>query len=890
MSVNRLIIVASIEGVGNVVKRIGDIGNAAAATQRQTALLGKSLGGLVAAVGISGVARLSDEFTNLENRLRTVTTSSEQLGAVYKQLFQVAQETRSSFDATAKLFQRVSLASKQLGGTTQQNIRFTELLNKATIISGASTIEAEAALIQLSQGMAKGKLNGDELRSVLEQLPIVADAIAMKMGVTRGALRDLGAEGQITSKIVYDAVLAMSEWDAMFAKLSPTMAQGLNNIRNAFGNLLRDINQVTGVFTAIGNSMLFVADNMNMLATMLGGAAIVATIGYFTQLKDVTLTLSTVLSRQLGPVAMQVVRSMTQMQLGLLIVRTAFLQAATAAATFVRSNPFTAIGAALVVLLPLMYQYGDSINLVNQNQAGMEGKVYTLRMLLDQLGITIQQAVIPIMQGLSQAFQTIWTLLQTMAAPIYAALEGWQLMGQNLVATGGTVFTFTGALYALAEGFSFALQTAVLPFGLAAQSLGQIMFNLGWITAESLKVINDNTQSIGEWAKAGLDAGERIAAFDEKLAKLTEELGKNKVSLDEASAGLSGYGGAADDAANATGNLASKLNTANASIWDSTAAGQALRDELFGVGEGAGAADEAYGGFNSTLNQFTGIDGQVANGLNGIASGLAGVANAANSAANAVRNFNAASSGGGGGGGSGPSSTPLGGFGFKLKSMTVISGKTGKPISGARANGGPVSAGKTYLVGENGPELFTAKEDGDIHPSLANDNWYKNLKRKYDEVQSQIKAFWEGPGKNGAVGPYEVGSIIGLQNRRTDIKEDLDAYVARKMRGIEEKERKALRREFKNGFQDDGMINAPGFEDYNKPAPKIDFQTPTPWQSGSPMPLQGGSGSGSVGGGGMQIVVNIQTADVESFRRNRAQVEEDIRATVERAMRRKNRR
>src|SRR5690606_2602352 len=98
-----------------------------------------------------------------------VTTGTENLTTVTSRLFDVANRTRSSFEGTANLYARVALATKELGIGQQELLTFTERVNQAIILSGASAQEAQAGLIQLSQGLASGALRGDELRSVLEQ-------------------------------------------------------------------------------------------------------------------------------------------------------------------------------------------------------------------------------------------------------------------------------------------------------------------------------------------------------------------------------------------------------------------------------------------------------------------------------------------------------------------------------------------------------------------------------------------------------------------------------------------------------------------------------------------------------------------------------------------------
>jgi len=149
------------------------------------------------------------------------------------QLAAVAERTRTSFRGVTELFSRLAINSRELGVNQQQLINFTESLNQAIVISGAGTREANAALIQLSQGIASGTLRGDELRSVLEQLPVVADVIANSLGRTRGELRELGREGAITGEVIFNAFAeAREELADRFARTVPTIGQALTLLRN----------------------------------------------------------------------------------------------------------------------------------------------------------------------------------------------------------------------------------------------------------------------------------------------------------------------------------------------------------------------------------------------------------------------------------------------------------------------------------------------------------------------------------------------------------------------------------------------------------------------------------------------------------------------------------
>jgi tape measure domain-containing protein len=224
--------------------------------------LTKALGFLGIAGGFVGiqqaarsVVQLLDSFTALQNRLRTVTDGTAELTAATDALFVISQDTRSSFRATAELYTRVALASRELGISQRTTLEFTKSLNQAVILSGASAQEAEAGLIQLSQGIASGTLRGDELRSVLEQLPVVSDVIAESLGVTRGELRKMGFEGRITADTIITAFgEAADDLDRRFLETIPTISQGFQVLGNEAVKLVGSYNEATGASEAIGRA------------------------------------------------------------------------------------------------------------------------------------------------------------------------------------------------------------------------------------------------------------------------------------------------------------------------------------------------------------------------------------------------------------------------------------------------------------------------------------------------------------------------------------------------------------------------------------------------------------------------------------------------------------
>lgn len=227
------------------------------------------------AAGIRELTRLADSYTNIQNRVRTVTQGQAALASTTQDLFNIAQRTRSSFEATTELYVRFTNATRELNVSQQQLLRFTESVNQAVILSGASAIEAQAGIIQLSQGLASGALQGDELRSVLEQLPAVADIIARRLQVTRGELRDLGSQGRITAAVVLSAFQDVrEELGDRFAASVTTLSQAFTVFSNSATEFVGRLDSGTGVTASLASVVVTLAVNLDNLFNVVTAIAI----------------------------------------------------------------------------------------------------------------------------------------------------------------------------------------------------------------------------------------------------------------------------------------------------------------------------------------------------------------------------------------------------------------------------------------------------------------------------------------------------------------------------------------------------------------------------------------------------------------------------------------
>lgn len=236
-----------------------------AADELQKSIM-RAFAALGAGLLLRELGQLADAYTTVRNRLGTVVEGQENLAKVTTEIFAIANRTRQAFDATAEVYARVGLAAKDLGKTQEELLQFTESLNQAVALSGASASEAQAGLIQLSQGLASGALRGDELRAVLEQLPAVADVIAKSLGITRGELRKLGAEGKITADIVLEAFAkARAELDERFGKSVPTIAQSFTVLKNKLVEFIGTVDQATGASAAFSQFVVLLSNNIDLV-------------------------------------------------------------------------------------------------------------------------------------------------------------------------------------------------------------------------------------------------------------------------------------------------------------------------------------------------------------------------------------------------------------------------------------------------------------------------------------------------------------------------------------------------------------------------------------------------------------------------------------------------
>lgn len=178
--------------------------------------------------------QIADSFISTDARLRNINDGLQTQAELQEKIYNSAQRSRGSYTETADAVAKLNLLAGDTFKTNDEAIAFAEIMNKAFTVAGADASETSAAMRQMTQALASGRLQGDEFTSIRENAPLIAQAIQDYMGVTAAEMKELSSEGAITADIIKNAVFgAGAEIDALFSNMPYTFEQSMERIKNA---------------------------------------------------------------------------------------------------------------------------------------------------------------------------------------------------------------------------------------------------------------------------------------------------------------------------------------------------------------------------------------------------------------------------------------------------------------------------------------------------------------------------------------------------------------------------------------------------------------------------------------------------------------------------------
>ncbi|HHF6615809.1 TPA: tape measure protein [Haemophilus influenzae] len=251
---------------------VKEVGNNLKDAKNQMLSLRNLVAGYFAMVTGGSAIKIADEWAAVDSRVKLATKSVEEHKYALSQIFDLSQRSGQDYLASADLFSKVNRSAGDLGLSLDDTLNLTEIIGQTMTIGGGDQGAQQAALMQLGQALGSGALRGDELNSIIEQAPRLANAIADSFGVPIGQLKDLGKEGKLTSKELAQGLLKQADKiQKEFDQMPKTFGRGMTILKNKAGQLIDvAVNKVSKLGAAFYNAAEWVIENIRLVGFLAG--------------------------------------------------------------------------------------------------------------------------------------------------------------------------------------------------------------------------------------------------------------------------------------------------------------------------------------------------------------------------------------------------------------------------------------------------------------------------------------------------------------------------------------------------------------------------------------------------------------------------------------------
>ncbi|MFA2885439.1 tape measure protein [Acinetobacter pittii] len=285
--------------LGNELNSIEKNGDFATKSMDRMSVATRSLAGYMAGVVTIGSAiSKMDLYTGINNKLKLVTNSQEELNQAMDDTFEIAQRSASSWGAVNDVYSKYMSNAKTLNLTQEQTAKLTEITSKAVAISGSNAESASAALFQYGQALDGGVLRAEEFNSLVDGAGGLLNAMAKGLGITRGELRQMMLDGQLTGEVITKALLkAGDSVEELYGKTDKTISQSLEMLSNGITKFVGETGQGSGAAETLAGSIQILAKNLDLIVD----SAFVLGIGLMTKAvltKTIAIQASVVASAQ----------------------------------------------------------------------------------------------------------------------------------------------------------------------------------------------------------------------------------------------------------------------------------------------------------------------------------------------------------------------------------------------------------------------------------------------------------------------------------------------------------------------------------------------------------------------------------------------------------------
>jgi tape measure domain-containing protein len=644
----------------------------------------------VAALATGRLISFADATQRIDNRIKLALKPGQRFADLFAKVGKTAMGSRQPLEATATAFFRISQASKSLGISQDAALKATDLFNKLLTVQGVTSHEARSALLQYSQALQSGRFQGDEFRAISEILPQILDYLAAATGRTTAELRDLARQGQITPRVMLQALFDNAQdIEKQFARTNVTLTQGFNILTTSAHMTFSSIVKDALVLEAIGNT--FKALHVILVGFLHAVGAALKVVGAITHFFNEILAITIIHFRTL--IATQIVAMFNKLAVAIGLVTAAQVslnQAFKANPLVILITTIVLVTIALRKYVVQIYEYIFAQEEANEETEKFNAMLTLLGDLLEAAGTeygkwskNLQQGAVAIGTALAQ--QVLKGIDDISAALARAIVAGESFKQSFLNITNLVKIAIVEALVqtvvqvAITALFSFIAKTAQAILDLRKDTVSPEM-KIAIENAKQAKSLRDQLKSMKKLKELQKEEG-----TDPLKGGPLEQLRNKKTPEGFNPFGALGGG---------SGGIGTSLTTgALMSVGVPPVLSQSLAEPINKLGQ------DLLGGLNMNkmgiVNKLMGLESVTENlGLKQISTLTGGF----NSLGNLL-------------GGDFPGSDIISG---------AISGakKVGKKLK-FFANGGRPSMGMPSIVGEEGPELFVPDTPGTIVPNGA---------------------------------------------------------------------------------------------------------------------------------------------------------------------------
>ena len=334
------------------------------ATGSAFSAFGGIVSGLAGAFSISKVIQYAESYGRVENQLKLVTRTQKDTNAAIGESFAIARRTGTGVEAVANSYAGFTRVLRGMNQDVKLAGPLTETLNKAIQLTNPSAEAAASGVLQFSQAMGKGVLNGDELTAILENTPGLALALAEGLNVPVGALKNLGEAGTLTGQKLVEALTKSRDIiNTVAAGQTKSISSAWTNVNTALTQYIGQADKANGFSQMLVKGINMLADNINIVIPAL-----------------------TILAGLLATIA---VASVVQ---GIFNLATSFISLATNAAMAAMTLgttfliPIAAVGVAVLAAMALMKLFGVSFTDVGNAVVAYVQKLAGIKPATDAAG------------------------------------------------------------------------------------------------------------------------------------------------------------------------------------------------------------------------------------------------------------------------------------------------------------------------------------------------------------------------------------------------------------------------------------------------------------------------------------------------------------------------